>query len=83
MDERLTHIAWIPVDEHDRELDMPEDSWLPGGGVRNVPSIGDAVVLNGSVWTVTHRLWTLSVPDERAQTPRQMCTLRVRKVETS
>jgi hypothetical protein len=81
MDESgLTYIAWIPVDEHDEEAELPEDEWLASGGGRNVPVVGDSVLLNRAIWTVVHRLWTIPIPAEGAITPRQMCTLRIRKV---
>lgn len=81
MDERLTYVSWLVVDEHGNEVeDADEDALLRSGGVMNVPGLGDTVFVGGRDWVVAHRLWSIPIGDDRAMTPRQAVTLHIREV---
>jgi hypothetical protein len=78
VDDRLTLVSWLVVDEHGNEAERPDDEWLDGGGVRDVPAVGDSVILANQAWLVVHRLWGQPIPAEGAMTPRQSVTLHIR-----
>lgn len=81
MEVHRTHVTWFPVGEDGREIDLPDDQYLEGGEVFNVPAAGDYVILNGDCWRVVRRLWGLPTPAFGARTPRQDVTLHVRREE--
>lgn len=77
----LTLIHWFPVDDQGQEVELPEDVYFEGGGVRDVPATGDIVCFGPDDWEVVRRIWTTPVPKRHVPMPRQMCTLHIRKLD--
>lgn len=76
-----TLITWYPVDDNLAPVDVPEGTYPVHGAVRDVPAPGDAVNLGHGFWEVVRRVWSVPVPHEGARTPRQVCSLWIRKVD--
>lgn len=81
VDVHRTYVMWLPVGEDGREIALPEDDYLDGGEVFNVPATDDYVSLNGEWWRVVRRVWGQPIPAKGAMKPCQGVTLHVRREE--